>query len=104
MGLAAAETIPYQCRVRICLIFNPTAKGDKARTLRRYLDLFRSQCTLRETTAAGAGRTLAAEAVREGFETIIAAGGDGTLNEIINVIGAATDRVQIGLSPVGDRQ
>ena len=104
MGLAPAETIPYQCRVRICLIFNPAAKGDKARTLRRHLELFQSQCTLRETTAVGAGRTLAAKAVEDGFETIIAAGGDGTINEVLNGIGDVPEgfaQARLAVLPLG---
>ena len=43
-----------------------------------------AECALKPTTAPGGGRALAAEAVREGFEIIVAAGGDGTLNEVLN--------------------
>lgn len=54
---------------------------------------------MRLTSEAGDARLLAAEAVREGFEVIIAAGGDGTLNEVVNGIGGAP--VRLGILPVG---
>lgn len=44
-------------------------------------------CTLRPTAAAGEARALAREAVARGFDVVVAAGGDGTLNEVINGIG-----------------
>ena len=91
-------------RVRICVIFNPTAKGEKARRLRHHLDDFGSQCMLRLTAAPADARYLAAAAVREGFETVVAAGGDGTLNEVLNGIGDAPDgfeRTRLGLLPLG---
>ena len=54
---------------------------------------------MRLTSEAGDARRIAAEAVREGFEVIIAAGGDGTLNEVVNGIGGST--VRLGILPVG---
>jgi diacylglycerol kinase family enzyme len=90
--------------VRICVIFNPTARGEKARRFRRHLDDFGTQSTLKLTAAAGDARRLAAEAVGEGCEIIVAAGGDGTLNEVLNGIGDAPEgfeRARLGLLPLG---
>ena len=86
------------------MIFNPTARGDKARRLRRHLDDLGTQCTLKLTTAAGDARRLATEAVNEDFEIIVAAGGDGTLNEVLNGMADAPDglaRARLGLLPLG---
>src|SRR6516162_4344033 len=91
-------------RVRTCVIFNPTAKGNKARNFRRHLDEFAADCALKQTTAVGDARKLAAQAVGEGFETIVAAGGDGTVNEVLNGIGDVPDgfeRARLGLLPLG---
>jgi YegS/Rv2252/BmrU family lipid kinase len=47
---------------------------------------------------------LAAEAVAEGFECVVAAGGDGTLNEVLNGIGRVPggfDSVALGVLPLG---
>jgi len=90
--------------VRICVIFNPAAKGDKARRFRRHVDAIRTGCTLKLTTGPDAARLLAAEAVREGFDTVVAAGGDGTLNEVLNGIGdvpGGFERVRLGVWPLG---
>jgi diacylglycerol kinase (ATP) len=56
------------------------------------------------TAAIGDARLLAAEAVREGFEVVVAAGGDGTLNEVINGLGDAPqgfERTRLGVLPLG---
>ena len=89
--------------MKTCVIFNPTARGDKARRLRSHLDDMAREAALKPTTGAGDARRLAAEAVRAGFENIIAAGGDGTLNEVLNGIGDAKgfDRVRLGVLPLG---
>lgn len=90
--------------MRICVIFNPTAKGDRARHFRRHLDLVAGDCALKQTVAPGGARPLAAEAVREGFDTVVAAGGDGTLNEVLNGIGDVPDgfdHARLGVLPVG---
>jgi len=90
--------------VRTCVIFNPVARGGKARRFRRHLDDISREATLKLTTAAGDARRLAAEAIGEGFEIIVAAGGDGTLNEVLNGIGDAPDgfeRARLGVLPLG---
>jgi diacylglycerol kinase (ATP) len=90
--------------VRICVIFNPTARGDKARRFRRHLDEIASQCALKSTSGPGDARKLAAEAVKEGFGIVVAAGGDGTVNEVLNGIGdvpSGFDRTRLGVLPLG---
>ncbi len=90
--------------MRTCVIFNPVAKGDKARHFRRHLDAFSAPCELRGTTAPNEARHLAARAVVDGFDTVVAAGGDGTLNEVLNGIGDAPDgfdRARLGVLPLG---
>jgi YegS/Rv2252/BmrU family lipid kinase len=90
--------------VRACVIFNPVAKGDKARHFRSHLDAIGRQAALKQTRSAGDARTLAAEAVREGFDTLVAAGGDGTLNEVLNGIGdepEGFERARLGVIPLG---
>ncbi len=89
---------------KICVIFNPAARGNKARHFRDHLATLSSQCALKPTYAPGAGRNLAAEAVREGFDLIVAAGGDGTMNEVLNGMAdepGGLDRVRLGVLPLG---
>ena len=90
--------------MRTCVIFNPAARGDKARHFRRHLDEIASQCALKATTAAGDARRLATEAVADGFELIVAAGGDGTVNEALNGIGDVPngfEHARLGVLPLG---
>ena len=90
--------------MRICVIFNPAARGDKARHFRDWLAGVASECALKPTQRAGDARRLAAEAVAENFETIIAAGGDGTVNEVLNGIGDAPggfENARLGVLPLG---
>ena len=88
----------------ICVIFNPTARGDKAKRFRRHLDQIGTVARLKLTTAAGDARRLAREAVEEGFATVVAAGGDGTVNEVLNGLGDVPDgfrRSRLGVLPLG---
>jgi diacylglycerol kinase (ATP) len=90
--------------VRACVIFNPAARGNKARRLRRQLETAGAPFALRATSAPGDARRLAAEAVREEFDLVVAAGGDGTVNEVINGLGDAPDgfaRTRLGVLPLG---
>jgi diacylglycerol kinase (ATP) len=90
--------------VRTCVIFNPAAKGDKARHFRRHLDEFASRCTFKLTAGPNDARRLATEAVEEGAGVVVAAGGDGTVNEVLNGIGDAPEgfeRTCLGVLPLG---
>jgi diacylglycerol kinase (ATP) len=90
--------------VRACLIFNPAARGEKAERFRRQLDAIGGTCELKKTAGPGDARRLAAESIREGHQLLIAAGGDGTLNEVLNGMGDAPDgfaRACLGVLPLG---
>ncbi|MGH7953148.1 MAG: diacylglycerol/lipid kinase family protein [Limisphaerales bacterium] len=90
--------------MRICVIFNPAARGNKARHFRQHLDQIGGQTALKATVAPGDARRFAAEAVAEGFETIVAAGGDGTVHEVLNGIGDAPngfEKTRLGVLPLG---
>jgi YegS/Rv2252/BmrU family lipid kinase len=81
------------------VILNPAARSDKASRLRERIAALSGGASMRLTSEAGDARDIAAEAVREGFEVVIAAGGDGTLNEVVNGIGGSS--VRLGILPVG---
>jgi YegS/Rv2252/BmrU family lipid kinase len=51
------------------------------------------------TSHSGEAEVLARHAAEEGYEKIVAAGGDGTVNEIVN--GIAGKNVSLGLLPLG---
>lgn len=90
--------------LQTCVIFNPAARGNKARHFRRHLDEIAAQCALKATSGPGDARRLAAEAVRDGFDLIVAAGGDGTVHETLNGLGDVPDgfaRARLGVLPLG---
>lgn len=81
------------------VILNPAARGERAL---RFHDKVRSVCggaEIRLTSQPGDARRLASEGVAEGFETVVAAGGDGTINEVVN--GVAGSGVRMGILPLG---
>ncbi|MGA2245453.1 MAG: diacylglycerol kinase family protein [Verrucomicrobiota bacterium] len=91
-------------RVRTYVIFNPAARGNKARRFRRHFDELAQQSVFKATTAPGDAQRFAAAAVTDGFDLIVAAGGDGTVNEVLNGIGEADDgfkRACLGVLPLG---
>lgn len=84
---------------KVLVILNPAARGDRARSLKEKIAALSLRIVIRQTTAAGEARELARNAVEEGFGTIVAAGGDGTVNEVAN--GVAGSDVHFGILPVG---
>ncbi len=90
--------------MRTCVVFNPTAKGDKARHFQQHLDEFASRCIIKLTAGPNDARRLATQAVEEGAQVVVAAGGDGTVNEVLNGIGDAAggfERACLGVLPLG---
>lgn len=85
------------------MIFNPAARGNKARLFRRYLSEMSRRAAFKATAAPGDARRLAAQAVGDGFDLIAAAGGDGTINEVLNGIGDAKGfaSTRFGVLPLG---
>jgi diacylglycerol kinase (ATP) len=84
---------------RTCVILNPTARSERAR---RWTERLRELCgdaLLCATARAGEAEQLARNAVAEGFEQIVAAGGDGTIHEVVN--GMADSDAALGLMPMG---
>jgi diacylglycerol kinase (ATP) len=82
----------------ILVILNPAARSERAKAAWRRIERL-PHCTMRVTTAPGDARAVAEAAVAEGFTTIVAAGGDGTINEVVN--GIAGSDVSLGILPVG---
>jgi YegS/Rv2252/BmrU family lipid kinase len=83
----------------ILVIINPSARGDRARVLCRKIEHLSARAYVRITNGPGEARALAEEAAAEGCERIVAAGGDGTINEVVN--GIAGTRTALGLLPLG---
>ncbi|HSI13499.1 MAG TPA: diacylglycerol kinase family protein, partial [Chthoniobacter sp.] len=67
------------------VILNPAARSERAKAAWRRIEKL-PNCTMRATSAPGDARNVAEAAVKEGFKTIVAAGGDGTVNEVVNGI------------------
>ncbi len=88
---------------RTCIIFNPTARGDKAQKFRARMEKM-GGFELMPTTGPGAARGLAKSAIENGFHTVVAAGGDGTINEVLNGFADAEngfENARLGVLPLG---
>ena len=88
---------------RTFVIFNPAAQGERARRRRdRVAALLPRNAVVELTTGPGDARRLAREAVAAGFRTVVAGGGDGTVNEVVNGLAETGDpEVTLGLMPLG---
>jgi diacylglycerol kinase (ATP) len=91
------------------LIHNPNA-GNGGNGRRRLIDQARQilasggiQAELAETTGPGHATEIAQRAVRDHRQLVIACGGDGTLNEVVNGLANFTNghRVPLALLPGG---
>src|SRR6516162_4020527 len=91
------------------LIHNPNAGGGgnarrtKLDEARRILESRGIRADLAETTGPGEATEIARRASGEGRQLVIACGGDGTINEVVNGLAASQngDRVPLALLPAG---
>lgn len=87
---------------KLFVIFNPSARGEKSQQLLRFLEAkarASGAVTLAPTQSAGDATRLAVEGIAAGNDVIVAAGGDGTINEIVNGLG--TGGATLGVVPLG---
>jgi YegS/Rv2252/BmrU family lipid kinase len=86
-----------------CIIFNPTARGERAQARLRRLRELAGGAAFLPTAEAGHATALAEQAARDGFGTVVAAGGDGTINEVVNGLMRvpAEIRPRLGIAPLG---
>ena len=86
------------------VIVNPTAGGGRAL---RSVDWLRERLGARPdvrieiTRRPGDAETIAADAVRHGHDRVIAVGGDGTVQEVVNGLLAAGEPAAMGIVPLG---
>jgi len=92
----------------IKVILNPVAgRGYGAKVepeLRRHLAAQDLDFDLVQTTAPWHAAELAEQAANDGFEIVVAAGGDGTTNEVVNGLMTASQggvTCTLGVIPVG---
>ncbi|MDB5411615.1 MAG: lipid kinase [Rhodospirillales bacterium] len=87
---------------RLLVIYNPAAGRNPRRRLDAILDHLRalgSAVVLRETAARGDAEAIARGADPAAFDAVAAAGGDGTINEIVN--GLAKSGLPLAILPLG---
>ncbi len=89
------------------LIYNPASgrrRAKRALHISHIVDVLRKagvQVEACATTHAGSATQQAHEAVVAGFDTVVACGGDGTANEVLNGLMQTSADVALGLLPLG---
>lgn len=92
--------------MRVVVVANPRATATSARQRRVLTDALSrtADVTVEETANRGHAAALACRAMRERVDVVVALGGDGTINEVVN--GVLTDGVHprvpgVGVVPAG---
>jgi diacylglycerol kinase (ATP) len=84
---------------RYPLILNPKARSQKGGRVARFLKHNVDRFDIHATSHAGDAREIAARIAGRGEKIVIAAGGDGTLNEVVS--GLAGTSTILGVLPAG---
>ncbi|RFU68926.1 diacylglycerol kinase [Peribacillus saganii] len=90
---------------RARLIYNPTSGREAIKRhlpdVLEKLELAGYEASCHATTGEGDATRAARIAIERGYETVIAAGGDGTIYEVVNGLAQAEKRPNLGIIPVG---
>jgi diacylglycerol kinase (ATP) len=85
-----------------CVILNPIAGSARdADEIRKRIDEMLAPGVVFLTHGPGDAAIFAEQALHGGYDYIIAAGGDGTLNEVINGVAEHAANIRVGLLPLG---
>ena len=89
--------------IRLLFIVNPisgpSSKGNVLSAISGSIDMQKYDVTIRFTNHPGHATELASEAVAEGYDVVVAVGGDGTVNEVARAL-VGTDTA-LGIVPCG---
>ena len=86
----------------LCVIHHPkSARGATGARWRIFRRLLKDHAEFRPSTAPGQALALAEAAAKEGFPTVVAAGGDGTVHEVANGILRSGCSPALGVIPLG---
>lgn len=93
-------------RKRARVIYNPTSgrealRSDLVDILSIYEQAGYETSAFATTPAPNSAKNEATRAAKEGFDLIVAAGGDGTLNEVVNGIAGLEKRPTLAIIPAG---
>ena len=90
---------------RARIIYNPTSGREAFKRhlpeVLEKLEVAGYETSCHATTCEGDAKQAAAKAVERGFDIIIAAGGDGTLNEVVAGMSPFASRPKLGVVPMG---
>ncbi|MBO8470021.1 MAG: diacylglycerol kinase family lipid kinase [Spirochaetes bacterium] len=96
---------PRVLRKDILLIINPNASKGKGRSKAKEIKaLFQErgrECTVAYTKETGHAESLAYRGASYGYGVIVAAGGDGTVNEVASGIMRSGKNIPLGIIPIG---
>lgn len=92
--------------VRVKVILNPWADHGRAIQMRDDIERWGAQhgeLDIVLTSEPGAAIDLASAAANAGYPIVVAAGGDGTVNEVANglLLSEAAEQVRLGIIPIG---
>jgi diacylglycerol kinase (ATP) len=87
--------------MRTCIICNPNAGSAEDAKLLLEAARQRPETVWREPQSAAEAVAATAQAVREGYELVIAAGGDGTTHAVVNGLAGGFATTRLGIIPLG---